>query len=313
MTLIDRKEEITTLYDEVMSRKSLFFHGPSGTGKTFLCHELMEKLRGRRVCFYLSIRAYTSLHQFLTKLHAAVKSTTRLHSNVEFQLRAFFDDNPVPETVNEKVFAQWTENLLVALQQVSQDFLFIVEDVDQYEGKEDLSQLFQHFFSSRNSQILFTSRLFSEDYKTEGFRLKSLLPKQVTSPLVDESELSELIEFTRGNTAFILELMQIMELNKCNFSKASQIALEAHQKVLYSLRHRFTDLQWNLIRAIAAEEIVEQPHSFKFLMKYQLGAASSIERALGNLTTTSVVHKNEYGYTVSNIVFLRWVQWLYKY
>lgn len=313
MTLIDRKEEITTLYDEVMSRKSLFFHGPSGTGKTFLCHELMEKLRGRRVCFYLSVRAFGSLHQFLSKLHLAVKSTTRLHSNVEFQLRAFFDDNPVPETVNEKVFAQWTENLLVALQQVSQDFLFIVEDVDQYEGKEDLSQLFQHFFSSRNSQILFTSRLFSEDYKTEGFRLKSLLPKQVTSPLVDESELSELIEFTRGNTAFILELMQIMELNKCNFSKASQIALEAHQKVLYSLRHRFTDLQWNLIRAIAAEEIVEQPHSFKFLMKYQLGAASSIERALGNLTTTSVVHKNEYGYTVSNIVFLRWVQWLYKY
>lgn len=313
MTLIDRKEEITTLYDEVMSRKSLFFHGPSGTGKTFLCHELMEKLRGRRVCFYLSVRAFGSLHQFLSKLHLAVKSTTRLHSNVEFQLRAFFDDNPVPETVNEKVFAQWTENLLVALQQVSQDFLFIVEDVNQYEGKEDLSQLFQHFFSSRNSQILFTSRLFSEDYKTEGFRLKSLLPKQVTSPLVDESELSELIEFTRGNTAFILELMQIMEINKCTFSKASQIALEAHQKVLYSLRHRFTDLQWNLIRAIAAEEIVEQPHSFKFLMKHQLGAASSIERALGNLTTTSVVHKNEYGYTVSNIVFLRWVQWLYKY
>ena len=311
MTLINRSQEIDQLYDELMSRKSLFFHGPSGTGKTYLAHELMDKLKGRRVCFYLSIRAFGSLHQFLTKLHFAVKSTTRMHSNVEFQLRSFFDSNPVAETVDEKVFAQWTENLLVALQQVSQDFLFIVEDVDQYEGKDDLSQLFQYFFSSRNSQILFTSRLFSEDYKTEGFRLKSLLPKQVKSPLMDENELSELIEFTRGNTAFILELMQIMELNKCTFSKASQIALEAHQKILYSLRHRFTDLQWNLLRAIAAEEAVEQPHSFKFLMKYQLGAASSIERALGNLVSTGMIHKSEFGYIVSNVVFLRWMQWLY--
>lgn len=311
MTSINRSEEITILYDEIMARKSLFFHGPSGTGKTFLAHELMDKLRGRRVCFYLSIRAFGSLHQFLSKLHLAVKSTTRMHSNVEFQLRAFFDDNPVPETVNEKTFTQWTENLLVALQQVSQDFLFVVEDVDQYEGKENLSQLFQHFFSSRNSQILFTSRLFSKEYKTEGFRLKSLLPKQVTSPLVDDTELSELIEFTRGNTAFILEIIQQMENAKCSYKSALNLVMESHQKVLYAFRHRFTDLQWNLIRAIAAEEIVEQPHSFKFLMKFQLGAASSIERALGNLTSTAVVHKNEFGYTVSNIVFLRWVQWLY--
>lgn len=311
MTIINRSEEITILYDEVMARKSLFFHGPSGTGKTFLCHELMEKLKGRRVSFYLSIRAYGSLYQFLSKLHLAVKSTTRVHSNVEFQLRAFFDNNPVPETVDEKVFKKWTENLLVALQQVSQDFIFIIEDVDQYEGKEDLSQLFKPFFSSRNSQILFTSRLYSEKYRTEGMRLKSLLPKQVTTPLLDEYELSELIEFTRGNTAFILDIVQEMESAKCSFHHARNLVMEAYQKVLYTFRNRFTDLQWNLIRAIAAEEVVEQPHSFKFLVKYQLGAASSIERALGNLTSTSVVHKNEHGYTVSNVVFLRWVQWLY--
>ncbi|WP_169312791.1 ATP-binding protein [Owenweeksia hongkongensis] len=312
MTLINRAEEITILYDEVMARKSLFFHGPSGTGKTFLCHELMEKLRGRRVCFYLSIRAYSSLHQFLSKLQLAVKSTTRIHTNVEFQLRAFFDDNPVPETVDEKAFKQWTENLLVALQQVSQDFIFILEDVDQYEGKEDLSKLFKHFFLSRNSQILFTSRLFNQAYGVEGMKLKSLLPKQVTTPLADEDELSELIEFTRGNTAFILDIIQQMERAKCSFSTAANLVMESQQKVLYAFRHRFTDLQWNLIRAIAAEEVVEQPHSFKFLVKYQLGAASSIERALSNLTSTSVVHKNEFGYTVSNIVFLRWVQWLYN-
>lgn len=312
MTLINRSQEISVLYDEVMARKSLFFHGPSGTGKTFLCHELMEKLRGRRVCFYLSIRAYNSLHQFLTKLYAAVKSTTRVHTNVEFQLRAFFDDNPVPEAVDEKVFKHWIENLLVALQQVSQDFIFIIEDVDQYEGNEDLPELFTHFFSSRNSQVLLSSRLFAHEYGAEDIPLNSLLPKQVTTPLLDETELSELIEFTRGNPAFILDILKHMEKEKCSYGAACNLVMEAHQKVLYTFRHRFTDLQWNLIRAIAAEEVVEQPHSFKFLVKYQLGAASSIERALGNLVSTGMVHKSEFGYIVSNVVFLRWIQWLYK-
>ena len=311
MTLINRSEELTHLYDEIMARKSLFFHGPSGTGKTFMSNELIEKLKGRRVCFYLSIRAYGSLNQLLSKIYLSVKNTSRMYSNVEFQLRSFFDNNPIPEMVDEKVFTKWTENLLVALQQVSQDFLFIVEDVDQYEGKEDLSTLFHHFLSSRNSQILFSSRLFSEAFKVEGVKLPSLLPKQVTSHLLDEDELSELIEFTRGNTAFILEIAQNMENSKCSFNKACKLVMESHQKVLYAFRHRFTDLQWNLLRAIAAEEIVEQPHSFKFLVKYQLGAASSIERALGNLTSTSVVHKNEFGYTISNVIFLRWIQWLY--
>lgn len=311
MTLINRSQEISVLYDEVMARKSLFFHGPSGTGKTFLCHELMEKLRGRRVCFYLSIRAYNSLHQFLTKLYAAVKSTTRVHTNVEFQLRAFFDDNPVPEAVDEKVFKHWIENLLVALQQVSQDFIFIIEDVDQYEGNEDLPELFTHFFSSRNSQVLLSSRLFAHEYGAEDIPLNSLLPKQVTTPLLDETELSELIEFTRGNPAFILDILKHMEKEKCSYGAACNLVMEAHQKVLYTFRHRFTDLQWNLIRAIAAEEVVEQPHSFKFLVKYQLGAASSIERAIGNLTTSGIVTRTDEGYLLSNVVVLRWMQWLY--
>ncbi|MDZ7848457.1 MAG: hypothetical protein U5L96_17845 [Owenweeksia sp.] len=63
--------------------------------------------------------------------------------------------------------------------------------------------------------------------------------------------------------------------------------------------------------AIAAEGRVAQPHSFDFLVNYRLGAASSVERALRNLSDTGIIHQAENGWRVSQIIFQRWIEWLY--
>ena len=313
MISISRSEELSLLYDEVITRNNILLHAASGMGKTHLLQNLTQKLEGRRVCFYVSLRGISSTAQLHRKLYNIVKSSVKRHTNVEFQLRSFFESHGLPDHSYPKIFSKWLEDLLVALQQVSQDFIFIIEDVDQYESDETIDSLFLHFRASRNSQVLFSAAQPLEySKKTVHFELKPILPKQLQTDIIPDNQVEELLLYTAGNTAFILEILRAMSHYTLNFETAKEQLMESYQHTLHGFRHRFTALQWNLLKAIALEEIVVQPHSFQFLVKYELGAASSIERALRNLISSGIVTRTEEGYYIANIILLRWMQWLYR-
>lgn len=312
MIAINRTDELSHLYDEVMSRNNLMLHAPSGMGKTHTLRQLTSKLEGRRVCFYISLRGISSATQLHKRLYNIVKNSIKRHTNVEFQLRSFFDSHPFPDQSDQESFSKWMENLLVALQQVSQDFLFIIEDVDQYESSETLEDLFLHFNASRNSQVLFSTSNAAYNFKKAvQLELKPVLPKQLETDIIGNEQIDELLLYTNGNAAFILDILHTVSQFNLTLEGAKTHLMESYQHTLHGFRQRFTPLQWNLLKAIALEEIVVQPHSFQFLIKYQLGAASSIERAIGNLTTSGIVTRTDEGYLLSNVVVLRWMQWLY--
>lgn len=313
MALIQRDLEITRLYDMIMARESIFLYAPSGMGKTHLLKSLVRKLEGRRICFSLSVRGMISHHQLVAGLEQCVKQTAARYSNVDYQLRRFFEDYSIPEGEELEPITKWIENLLVALQSISQDFLFVIEDLDQWEC-ESPESLFNNFFGSRNSQLILSGAQLEEAFAHSAIPFE-LLPLQVanfTDPAISSnSETMELLAYTRGNSAFVLDLLQGKNPDEIRLNHNINQVMAIYQPAFYSFRKRFTDLQWRLLKAIAIEDTVAQPHSFEFLMNHKLGAASSVERALKNLDDTSMILRTHEGWQIENVLLQRWMQWLY--
>lgn len=314
MATIDRSKEITRLYDLVMTRENIFLWAPSGMGKTYLLNELFQKLEGRRICFYLSVRGFTSNEQFLLQLSQSIKSSASRYSNVDYQLRRFFDENPLPAHTDAEAINSWLENLLVALQNISQDFLFVIEDLNQWEGVTPIDHLLIKFLGSRNSHLLITGRhttTVPEGFSS--FELQPLVSGNITIETSPQGEevIDQLLKYTRGNTAFFMNILKNQNPEELNISESIKRVMAIRHSTFYTFRNRFTDLQWRLLKAIAYEEKVLQPHAFDFLMKYRLGAASSVERALKNLAESAMIEKTRQGWQIENVELQAWLRWLY--
>jgi chromosomal replication initiation ATPase DnaA len=60
----------------------------------------------------------------------------------------------------------------------------------------------------------------------------------------------------------------------------------------------YSDVQINLLKAIAKEKIVLQINSGDFISKYRLKNASSVSRALKKLLENELIYKSEKGYII---------------
>ncbi|MEO0312442.1 MAG: hypothetical protein RIQ89_2099 [Bacteroidota bacterium] len=84
------------------------------------------------------------------------------------------------------------------------------------------------------------------------------------------------------------------------------------ESTYYLYRSMLTTAQWNLLKAIAAEEMVDKPNSKQFQHKHQLGAISSVNRGLASLLEKELIHKitnvPQPYYTINDKFLLRWLQ-----
>lgn len=135
------------------------------------------------------------------------------------------------------------------------------------------------------------------------YRLANLEPHQVWEQAGVAEERA--FAFSQGNLSILKALSSERDFKP-------QVLLDNHHPTFSLLRKRLTDLQWRLLKAIALQERVAQPHAFEFLVANKLGAASSVERALRNLLQTDLIIKEEEeGYRLSNTLLMRWIQSLY--
>ncbi|MBT0812069.1 ATP-binding protein [Litoribacter ruber] len=84
--------------------------------------------------------------------------------------------------------------------------------------------------------------------------------------------------------------------------------LNQHQAMFGSMAKMLTKTQWRLFKAIAKEEPLHSPQSKDFLLKYGLGAASTVGTALKALERLElVVEEDEGGYIVHEVLLSRWM------
>lgn len=309
--MIDRSEDFERLFEGVVNRDNIVLSGDAGMGKSYLVEQLVQRLSGRRFCFEINLRGIQSSHELLYTLLNHINDAAEESYNLKYQLKRILDERPVPLEVDHDGFIGWLKDLLVGLQNVSLDFLFVFEDVDQWEGKKSLVPALEHFLSARNSQALVTTANHID--QLAGYTHFRLSPLKIEDLRLSDDSQSERVErmlqLTGGNTAFFLELMAQDRSQSPN--QALNAVLEKYHALFYNFRHRFTALQWKLLLAIASEGSVMHPHAFEFLINYRLGAASSVERALRNLSDTGIIKQKEAGWQVADVRFGRWLVKLY--
>jgi len=89
---------------------------------------------------------------------------------------------------------------------------------------------------------------------------------------------------------------------------AIQELLEENTYGYQELLNAYSDVQVNLLRAIAKEKIVAQINSGDFISKYKLKNASSVSRALKKLTDNELIYKSEKGYFIYDRFLGLWLE-----
>lgn len=312
-----RQSELSTLYNKIMVRENLNLYGPTGIGKTYFIKKLQAKLEGRRVCFYRSLRGIISTQQYLNELIRDMREVAKQHSNLDYQLRRHLESHPIYQYESLSQLNSWFHELSLMLGQIGIDFLFIFYDLHEWEDEEGLPYLIEHFEllnKASNCQLLFVSNRNSSEQlknlKISSFELLAIPIHKIWNEPLDWQQ--KAYDYSQGNTIFLLEIIQYCLSYDGDFTRAKTSLMNDYHPVLGQVKRRFTKLQWSLLRAIAFEEVVEQPHAFDFLVRHKLGAASSVERALRNLNDSQMIIKTEKGWKLSNIIYQRWLQWLYS-
>lgn len=308
--IINRNVFLENLYQEVIFRKNVQLYGEEGVGKTYLIRQLISKLHQRRICFYFSFRGIRNLEDFAFYYQQILQNASKEYATVAYHLRQYFNEFPVNQIRSWEQWIIWHNGLTQVLVKLSQDLLFVLDHLDEWEveGAEGFPpEALQQLNPAPNCQWLFLQKARLESKDLLAIEILPLAMEEIEYDESKKFEIEALLQFARGNTKFLVELLDLHG----NFGERRQNLMKAVHAQFHFFKSRFTQLQWNLLRAVALEENVEQPMAFEFLMKYRLGAASSIDRALTNLMQSNMLRKTQKGYTLSNPIMLRWFQWLY--
>ena len=85
-----------------------------------------------------------------------------------------------------------------------------------------------------------------------------------------------------------------------------------NESVYFQYRNLLTPTQWNLMRAIAAEEKVEKVYAQSFIYKHKLGSPANVKRSLESLLDKEMIYhstENETPYfEVYDKFLMRWLQ-----
>jgi uncharacterized protein len=107
-----------------------------------------------------------------------------------------------------------------------------------------------------------------------------------------------ILEWTNNHTYYTQFLCnRIFESNERNISlefvrlQCSEI-LKSNEHIYFQYRNLLTDAQWNLLSAIAKENIVIQPHSKNFIKQYNLGTSSLVSRGMAALLDKELIYHN---------------------
>jgi hypothetical protein len=132
---------------------------------------------------------------------------------------------------------------------------------------------------------------------------------------IADSSIVSLLNWTRGQTYYVqLVCNKLYGDNRRDTSEYLDAVYEEiilqEAPIFSSMQQLFTTFQWQLLMAIAKEEMVRNPLAQEFSQQHRLGAASSVNSALQALIKKEFVVQEAEGYTLQDTLLLRWLQTL---
>lgn len=135
---------------------------------------------------------------------------------------------------------------------------------------------------------------------------------QAAKKTIEADSIEKIYKWSRGQT-FTIQLAcnhLFANYKKVNLSDVDIVfdqILTQQQGIFASFQKMLTKAQWNVFRAIAKEEPLQNPLSKDFLQKHNLGAASTVRTALTALEKLELVIKDEENYLVHEVQLARWM------
>ena len=129
---------------------------------------------------------------------------------------------------------------------------------------------------------------------------------------IETGSISKIYNWSRGQT-YTLQL--VCNHLFANYKKVTDEDVDTvfnqilvQQQAIYAnFQKMLTRAQWNVFRAIAKEEPLQNPLNKDFLAKHSLGAASTVSTALKALEKLELVIKDEGHYLVHEVQVARWM------
>ncbi|PZX59298.1 hypothetical protein LV84_01328 [Algoriphagus ratkowskyi] len=135
---------------------------------------------------------------------------------------------------------------------------------------------------------------------------------QAAKKTIEPNSIEKIYSWSRGQTYTVQLVCNHLFANYKKVSNSDvdvvfdQI-LKQQQAVFANFQKMLTRAQWNVFRAIAKEEPLQNPLSKDFTQKHNLGAASTVSTALKALEKLELVIKDEGNYLVHEVQLARWM------
>lgn len=137
---------------------------------------------------------------------------------------------------------------------------------------------------------------------------------------LDEECLDFICDWTKLHTFYTQHFCHTLFAKKLKQTKLEDAKLTAsailklNESIYFQYRNLLTSAQWNLLHAIAKEEILYKPQSTAFISKYKLGTPATVKRSLDALIKKELIYHNtstsKHYYEVYDKFFMRWLQYL---
>ena len=126
-----------------------------------------------------------------------------------------------------------------------------------------------------------------------------------------------ILEFSKQHTYYTQSLCNkifstgIKKVNESDAQHAAYELLKENESVYFQYRTLLTTNQWQLLKAIAKEDMVYQPSAKKFIYDHHLGTPANVQRSMEALLNKEMVfcRKDEKGnyYRVYDCFLGRWL------
>ena len=178
-----------------------------------------------------------------------------------------------------------------------------------------LAQMFHNtkrpFFSSASSLAL--NEIEQSEYKK--FIIQKFNQRQRT---IDDVAVEYILAFSKRHTFYTQALCNKVYaegeniISQEHVQKAAYDLLKQNETIYYQYRIMLTTNQWDMLKAIAKEEVLFQPNSRAMVKKHGLGSSSAVQRSLQALLEKELIYSKEseagIGYCVYDCFLSRWLE-----
>ncbi len=160
----------------------------------------------------------------------------------------------------------------------------------------------------QSTEILHLKKIDKEEYSSFIIRHFTSADKQIS-----HSTAEFIYELNKGITYNVQYMCNKLYANSTE-TITSEMASELLNEILieneiiyYNYRELVTELQYNVLKAIAKEGIVEKPYSNSFHNRYKLGPASSVKSAIESLVNKGILIFTD-GLRITDLYFSLWLK-----